>query len=227
MFYISPKHWMNPAIKMQELEKEGCVFQERHGWERPGWFDPAKQPSPVYNLTFAKRILRLSDKNSNRASFAVLVSAIWIKSFHTLQPTDYFQVLPYDFYGSYGKSRNPNYLYEKRLAQDYTFDFPQHFNLVDNRSYQEINKLFISLLYCTFFYLKFMLEKLFYSHICPRDCSWETNASIAGPKCHCSIWVISGNTTWLVPMQPPLPIGFSPTTSDVLLVSSAISQIVA
>lgn len=23
------------------LEKAGCVFQERHGWERPGWFSPA------------------------------------------------------------------------------------------------------------------------------------------------------------------------------------------
>ncbi|MPC31556.1 Sarcosine dehydrogenase, mitochondrial [Portunus trituberculatus] len=29
----------------QELEDAGCVFQERHGWERPGWF--ASSPMPV------------------------------------------------------------------------------------------------------------------------------------------------------------------------------------
>lgn len=23
------------------LEQAGCVFQERHGWERPGWFSPS------------------------------------------------------------------------------------------------------------------------------------------------------------------------------------------
>lgn len=24
----------------QELLRQGCVFQERQGWERPGWFNP-------------------------------------------------------------------------------------------------------------------------------------------------------------------------------------------
>uniref|UniRef100_A0ACB8F0T6 Uncharacterized protein n=1 Tax=Sphaerodactylus townsendi TaxID=933632 RepID=A0ACB8F0T6_9SAUR len=24
----------------QELLQQGCIFQERHGWERPGWFNP-------------------------------------------------------------------------------------------------------------------------------------------------------------------------------------------
>ncbi len=33
---------MSPS---QELEEAGCVFQERHGWERPGWF--SSSPSPV------------------------------------------------------------------------------------------------------------------------------------------------------------------------------------
>ena len=23
---------------VQVLEAQGCVYQERHGWERPGWF---------------------------------------------------------------------------------------------------------------------------------------------------------------------------------------------
>lgn len=26
----------------QELLRQGCVFQERHGWERPGWFNPMR-----------------------------------------------------------------------------------------------------------------------------------------------------------------------------------------
>ncbi|XP_010831068.1 PREDICTED: sarcosine dehydrogenase, mitochondrial [Bison bison bison] len=30
----------------QELRARGCVFQERHGWERPGWFG-AQGPAPV------------------------------------------------------------------------------------------------------------------------------------------------------------------------------------
>ena len=30
----------------QELLARGCVFQERHGWERPGWFS-AQGPAPV------------------------------------------------------------------------------------------------------------------------------------------------------------------------------------
>lgn len=30
---------------LQVLERAGCVFQERHGWERPGWFNT--EPAPV------------------------------------------------------------------------------------------------------------------------------------------------------------------------------------
>lgn len=30
----------------QELLARGCVFQERQGWERPGWFTP-KGTAPV------------------------------------------------------------------------------------------------------------------------------------------------------------------------------------
>uniref|UniRef100_A0A8C4INK2 Sarcosine dehydrogenase, mitochondrial n=1 Tax=Dicentrarchus labrax TaxID=13489 RepID=A0A8C4INK2_DICLA len=30
----------------QVLTEQGCVFQERHGWERPGWFNKSK-PAPV------------------------------------------------------------------------------------------------------------------------------------------------------------------------------------
>uniref|UniRef100_A0A4X2KUX4 Sarcosine dehydrogenase, mitochondrial n=1 Tax=Vombatus ursinus TaxID=29139 RepID=A0A4X2KUX4_VOMUR len=30
----------------EELLQQGCVFQERHGWERPGWFSP-QGPAPI------------------------------------------------------------------------------------------------------------------------------------------------------------------------------------
>nr|XP_027797943.1 sarcosine dehydrogenase, mitochondrial [Marmota flaviventris] len=34
----------------QELLEQGCVFQERHGWERPGWFSPqGTAPVPDYD----------------------------------------------------------------------------------------------------------------------------------------------------------------------------------
>ncbi|XP_060697670.1 sarcosine dehydrogenase, mitochondrial isoform X2 [Hemiscyllium ocellatum] len=35
----------------QELLQQGCVFQERHGWERPGWFNP-KGPAPLLNYDY-------------------------------------------------------------------------------------------------------------------------------------------------------------------------------
>uniref|UniRef100_UPI00398ECD40 sarcosine dehydrogenase, mitochondrial isoform X1 n=2 Tax=Pristiophorus japonicus TaxID=55135 RepID=UPI00398ECD40 len=35
----------------QELLQQGCVFQERHGWERPGWFHP-KGPVPVLDYDY-------------------------------------------------------------------------------------------------------------------------------------------------------------------------------
>ncbi|KAK1155746.1 hypothetical protein AOXY_G26577 [Acipenser oxyrinchus oxyrinchus] len=35
----------------EELEKQGCVFQERHGWERPGWFSQ-EGPAPVLDYDY-------------------------------------------------------------------------------------------------------------------------------------------------------------------------------
>ncbi|XP_078082261.1 sarcosine dehydrogenase, mitochondrial [Mustelus asterias] len=35
----------------QELVQQGCVFQERHGWERPGWFNP-KGPAPILHYDY-------------------------------------------------------------------------------------------------------------------------------------------------------------------------------
>ncbi|XP_045607468.2 LOW QUALITY PROTEIN: sarcosine dehydrogenase, mitochondrial [Procambarus clarkii] len=33
----------------QVLESKGCVFQERHGWERPGWFSTRPAPPQTYD----------------------------------------------------------------------------------------------------------------------------------------------------------------------------------
>ncbi|KAM4662540.1 sarcosine dehydrogenase, mitochondrial [Discoglossus pictus] len=35
----------------EELLQQGCVFQERHGWERPGWFNP-EGPAPVLDYDY-------------------------------------------------------------------------------------------------------------------------------------------------------------------------------
>uniref|UniRef100_A0A8D1I7F0 Sarcosine dehydrogenase, mitochondrial n=1 Tax=Sus scrofa TaxID=9823 RepID=A0A8D1I7F0_PIG len=64
----------------EELLARGCMFQERHGWERPGWFSP-QGPAPV---------------------------------------------LPYDYYGAYGKRAHQDYAYSRLLGDEYTFDFPPH-----------------------------------------------------------------------------------------------------
>ena len=37
---------MNQSPLHTILEEAGCVFQERHGWERPGWFS-SSGPAPV------------------------------------------------------------------------------------------------------------------------------------------------------------------------------------
>ncbi|KAM9064238.1 sarcosine dehydrogenase, mitochondrial isoform X1 [Sarcophilus harrisii] len=35
----------------EELLQQGCVFQERHGWERPGWFNP-QGPAPILSYDY-------------------------------------------------------------------------------------------------------------------------------------------------------------------------------
>uniref|UniRef100_A0A8C5PTM3 Sarcosine dehydrogenase n=1 Tax=Leptobrachium leishanense TaxID=445787 RepID=A0A8C5PTM3_9ANUR len=35
----------------EDLLDQGCVFQERHGWERPGWFNP-EGPAPVLDYDY-------------------------------------------------------------------------------------------------------------------------------------------------------------------------------
>lgn len=43
---------MGPLCLLQELLQRGCVFQERQGWERPGWFNP-KETAPVSDDAWA------------------------------------------------------------------------------------------------------------------------------------------------------------------------------
>lgn len=45
-------------------------------------------------------------------------------------PEGTVQVLPYDYQGSYGSSKNEQDLYTEILKKDYTFDFPEHQNIV-------------------------------------------------------------------------------------------------
>ncbi|XP_064027219.1 sarcosine dehydrogenase, mitochondrial isoform X3 [Pogoniulus pusillus] len=68
----------------EELLRQGCVFQERHGWERPGWFSPGGA-APV---------------------------------------------LDYDYYGAYGRERHRDYIYNRLLGDEYTFDFPPHHDII-------------------------------------------------------------------------------------------------
>ncbi|KAM7092717.1 sarcosine dehydrogenase, mitochondrial isoform 4-T8 [Molossus nigricans] len=68
----------------EELLARGCVFQERHGWERPGWFNPGGT-APV---------------------------------------------LHYDYYGAYGNQAHQGYAYNRLLADEYTFDFPPHHDVI-------------------------------------------------------------------------------------------------
>lgn len=40
------------------------------------------------------------------------------------------QVLDYDYYGAYSRERHREYTYNQLLADEYTFDFPPHHNIV-------------------------------------------------------------------------------------------------
>ncbi|XP_002158472.3 sarcosine dehydrogenase, mitochondrial [Hydra vulgaris] len=69
----------------QVLKEAGCFYQERHGWERPGWFNLEK------------------------------VS----------------EVKDYDWYGAYKEiPKHNNYIYNEILNDEYTFNFPQHFDAI-------------------------------------------------------------------------------------------------
>lgn len=45
-------------------------------------------------------------------------------------PEGTVNVPPYDYYGNYGSPKNEDDKYAKLLEKDYTFDFPQHHEIV-------------------------------------------------------------------------------------------------
>lgn len=64
----------------EKLLKEGAVYEEMQGWEKPGWF----------------------------------------------APNGFAPIFPYDWYGSYGSTKNTDKRYENLLKGDYTFNFSRH-----------------------------------------------------------------------------------------------------
>ncbi|KAK7078630.1 hypothetical protein SK128_005189 [Halocaridina rubra] len=64
---------------------QGCVFQDRLGWERPGWYNTGVTP-----------------------------------------------VQPYDWYGAYNSLPNSDQRYYNALKAEYTYEFPQHHDLLGN-----------------------------------------------------------------------------------------------
>lgn len=54
--------------------------------------------------------------------------------FSLLPPTPHLhsspQVLDYDYYGAYSQEQHRDYTYNQLLADEYTFDFPPHHNIV-------------------------------------------------------------------------------------------------
>lgn len=71
---------------LQKLLKEGAVYEEMQGWEKPGWF----------------------------------------------APNGFAPIFPYDWYGSYGSTKNTDKRYENLLKGDYTFNFSRHHHQVRN-----------------------------------------------------------------------------------------------
>lgn len=75
-FTVDPFH--------KQMIQYGAVMEERHGWERPGYF----------------------------------------------LPEDTVVVQPYDWYGYYDYPKNTNTNYEETLKKEYTFNFPEHHDLI-------------------------------------------------------------------------------------------------
>lgn len=90
------------------------MFQERHGWERPGWFNK-DGPAPVRRLTGAADVAGGACPPPGQ------------------QPFVFAKVKDYDYYGAYETKKNLNYRYEELLGREYTFDFPPHHHVVRRR----------------------------------------------------------------------------------------------
>ena len=140
---ISPSHYLiSPFVKV--LRDAGCVYQERLGWERPGWFsDQEKAPvSTAQSFTADRGLQNRSSLTIERLFWVHHMVAQTVGFFYvvamgqnllattTLSSTHLLQALPYDYYGFYGNAQNENNFYKEKLEQDYTFGFPKHHDLV-------------------------------------------------------------------------------------------------
>lgn len=61
-------------------------------------------------------------------------STLWLCSSPCYPPSPHLhsspQVLDYDYYGAYSQEQHRDYTYNQLLADEYTFDFPPHHNIV-------------------------------------------------------------------------------------------------
>jgi sarcosine dehydrogenase len=90
-------------VLIQELVDAGCVFEERQGWERPGWFSP-KGPAPVpqYDWYGSYGTPRNSDvryenmlKADHTFDFSKSHQTVSYQTFGCPQPSD--AMVPVDF----------------------------------------------------------------------------------------------------------------------------------
>lgn len=65
-----------------------------------------------------------------------------------IRPHVMFQVLEYDYYGSYEYAIHKNYLYKELLNDEYTFDFPKHHHVVSWVINFLLSSRLLNYLYC-------------------------------------------------------------------------------
>lgn len=121
---------------LQVLTEQGCIFQERHGWERPGWFNrdgPAPVSRQTRTLTFTSAHARThiyQRLSISQFSWCLSLSSPVFLSPCLCVSSSPLQVKEYDYYGVYDYKKNQNYKYKELLSREYTFDFPKHHDVV-------------------------------------------------------------------------------------------------
>lgn len=155
------------------LQEQGCVFQERHGWERPGWFN-RDGPAPVrFQHTHTQM------QHYLRTEITVFCVDCWFICLLNWQLA-FSQVLDYDYYGAYDVPKNTVYKYSEILGKEYTFAFPPHHDVVSKlcRSLWECLFPVPVFIYFTFVYFLFVFrfkKKLYIYFTCLFDPRFGTN----------------------------------------------------
>lgn len=117
------------------LQEQGCVFQERHGWERPGWFNRGG-PAPVrfqhmHHSIGPKLFCVHCDTHNPLKPLRSISHDYWlICLLNWCLQLSFSQVLDYDYYGAYDVLKYTDYKYSEILGKEYTFDFPPHHDVV-------------------------------------------------------------------------------------------------